>query len=121
MGARCCNEARLGGWLALVLVLVGCGPQGPSPGADSGIMGEVQIVRLGFAAPLTGPQAHYGKEMGNGVLLAVEEINGEAPRIGGGPVRFELLSEDDQAESQAGSPGGAKAARCRHSRHARPF
>lgn len=102
MGARCCNEARLGGWLALVLVLVGCGPQGPSPGADSGIMGEVQIVRLGFAAPLTGPQAHYGKEMGNGVLLAVEEINGEAPRIGGGPVRFELLSEDDQADPKQG-------------------
>ena len=68
-----------------------------TPHAAVGAVGE-QVVRLGFAAPLTGPQAHYGNDMKNGVLLALEEVNAIRPRIGGAAVRFELLAEDDQAD-----------------------
>ncbi|HEX9181374.1 MAG TPA: branched-chain amino acid ABC transporter substrate-binding protein, partial [Burkholderiales bacterium] len=61
------------------------------------------VVKLGFAAPLTGPQAHYGQEMMNGVVLALEEINAAKPVIGGRPVRFELMAEDDQADPRIGT------------------
>lgn len=57
-----------------------------------------RVVRIGFAAPLTGPQAHYGRDMQNGILLAIEEINVSQPKLGGHAVRFELLAEDDQAD-----------------------
>jgi len=32
-------------------------------------------VKIGFAAPLTGVNAGYGKDLENGVLLAIEEAN----------------------------------------------
>ncbi|HEX7890872.1 MAG TPA: trypsin-like peptidase domain-containing protein, partial [Ramlibacter sp.] len=34
-----------------------------------------QVVRIGHAAPLSGPQAHYGRDNDNGVRMAVDEIN----------------------------------------------
>ena len=69
------------------------------PAAPQGAaVARERVVRLGFAAPLTGPQAHYGRDMQNGVLLAIEEINASHTQIGGASVRFELLAEDDQAD-----------------------
>ena len=32
-----------------------------------------KVIKLGFSAPLTGPQAHYGEDMRNGLVLALEE------------------------------------------------
>ncbi len=84
-------------------MLGACGDQASSPGAGAPTPGAERVVRLGFAAPLTGPQAHHGKDMQNGVVLALEEINSERPVIGGQPVRFELLSEDDQADPRQGT------------------
>ena len=57
-----------------------------------------QIVRIGFASPLTGPQAHYGKDNENGARMAIDELNAKKIVIGGKPVRFELVVEDDQAD-----------------------
>ncbi len=57
-----------------------------------------EIVKIGCVAPLTGPQAHLGKDIENGCRLAVTEINARGPQLGGQPVRFELLVEDDQAD-----------------------
>ena len=79
-----------------------CGRQDSPETAQTAAGGE-EVVRLGFAAPLTGPQAHYGKEMQNGITLAIEEINAAKPRIGGRAVRFELLPEDDQADPKQGT------------------
>lgn len=56
------------------------------------------MVNIGFAAPLTGPQAHYGEEYKNGVTLAIEDANAENPTIDGKPVKFQLQAEDDQAD-----------------------
>ena len=58
--------------VALMLALGGTAPQAAP-----------LEVKLGFAAPLTGPQAHYGKDMQNGVQLAIEEVNASKPKIGG--------------------------------------
>jgi branched-chain amino acid transport system substrate-binding protein len=60
------------------------------------------MVKIGFAAPLTGPQAHYGEEMKHGVELALEDANAQSPMIGGRPVRFHLIAEDDQADPGTG-------------------
>ncbi|MGA3953057.1 branched-chain amino acid ABC transporter substrate-binding protein [Ralstonia nicotianae] len=57
-----------------------------------------QTVRIGNAGPLTGGAAHWGKDNENGARLAVEDLNRKGLVIGGKKVRFELLSEDDQAD-----------------------
>lgn len=59
---------------------------------------QIEEIKIGFAAPLTGAQSHYGKDMQNGILLAIEEVNQTKPRIAGKEVKFVLLSEDDQAD-----------------------
>lgn len=64
---------------------------------------QAQEVKLGFAAPLTGAQAHYGKDMQNGIQLALDEFNATKPVIGGTPVKFVLQSEDDQADARQGT------------------
>ncbi len=60
-------------------------------------------VKLGFAGPLTGAQAQYGKDMQNGIVLAIEEMNATNPKIGGKNVKFVLQSEDDQADPRTGA------------------
>ncbi|HTK02426.1 MAG TPA: branched-chain amino acid ABC transporter substrate-binding protein [Bordetella sp.] len=55
-------------------------------------------VKLGYAGPLTGPQAHYGEDMQNGLVLAIEEANKKGIKLGGKTVKFVLISKDDQAD-----------------------
>lgn len=92
---------------SLLLLLLGtlmissCGKQESgtaSPTAEAAKSAETVTVKIGFAAPLTGPQAHLGKDMENGAQLAIEEINAGQPNIGNRPARFELLVEDDMAD-----------------------
>jgi len=64
---------------------------------------QVEDVKIGFAGPMTGAQAHYGKDFQNGVTLAIEETNATKPVIGGKPVRFVLDSADDQADPRTGT------------------
>ncbi|MDC6127644.1 branched-chain amino acid ABC transporter substrate-binding protein, partial [Burkholderia gladioli] len=42
-----------------------------------------ELVRIGEAAPVTGPASYLGKDTENGARLAVEEINRGALVIGG--------------------------------------
>lgn len=56
------------------------------------------VVKLGFAAPLTGPQSHYGEDMKNGLTLALEEANKQNIQLDGKTAKFELVSRDDQAD-----------------------
>ncbi|AXQ28829.1 branched-chain amino acid ABC transporter substrate-binding protein [Solimonas sp. K1W22B-7] len=86
--------------LAAALAVSGCGKKegatasGAAPKAADGAL----VVKVGHASPLTGPQAHLGKDNENGVRLAIDELNGKGFEIGGKKVHFELLSEDDQAD-----------------------
>jgi len=75
------------------LLLAGCGPQ-EAPKTASGEL----IVKIGSVAPLTGPQAHLGKDNDNGARMAIEEVNARGVTLGGQKVRFEIMSEDDQAD-----------------------
>jgi branched-chain amino acid transport system substrate-binding protein len=60
------------------------------------------VVRIGFASPLTGGQASYGKDNQNGAQMAIDELNTQGLRIGGKTVKFELMAEDDQADPKMG-------------------
>lgn len=57
-----------------------------------------EVVKLGTAAPLTGTQSHLGKDIENGVRLAIEEYNAKGVTLGGKKVKFEVQAEDDQAD-----------------------
>jgi branched-chain amino acid transport system substrate-binding protein len=61
-------------------------------------VGAVETIKVGVVAPLTGPQAHLGKDIENGARLAVDAINATNPSLGGKPVQFILQAEDDQAD-----------------------
>jgi branched-chain amino acid transport system substrate-binding protein len=63
----------------------------------------LQPVRIGFASPLTGPQAHYGTDNLNGARMAIDALNARKIAIGKNTVRFELLAEDDQADPKTGT------------------
>ena len=69
---------------------------------------DVQVVRIGHVAPLSGGQAQYGKDNENGVRLALEEINALAPVIGGKKISFQLLGEDDAADPRQGTAAAQK-------------
>jgi branched-chain amino acid transport system substrate-binding protein len=80
---------------ALALGLNACGKKDETATGTSA--GEM-TVKIGQVSPLTGPQAHLGKDNDNGARLALEEINARGLIIGGKKIRFELISEDDQAD-----------------------
>lgn len=63
---------------------------------------ETLTVTIGVAAPMTGNNAEYGKDVENGVTVAVNEANAKHLVIGGKPVHFVILSEDDQADPKTG-------------------
>jgi branched-chain amino acid transport system substrate-binding protein len=62
-----------------------------------------QTVKLGFSAPMTGPQAQYGKDYESGVLLAVDDFNATHPKVDGKITTFSLDSADDQADPKTGT------------------
>jgi branched-chain amino acid transport system substrate-binding protein len=61
------------------------------------------IVTIGHAGPLTGSIAHQGKDDENGVALAIAQANARHLVIGGKPVEFRMLSEDDQGDPKVGT------------------
>jgi branched-chain amino acid transport system substrate-binding protein len=77
-----------------VLALAGCEKSATS---DQNTSGEL-VVRIGASAPLTGPQAHLGKDNENGTRMAIDDANAKGIMIGGRKAHFELISEDDQAD-----------------------
>ncbi len=79
--------------IAAAFVVSACGDKAE----DAAAAGPV-VIKIGHSAPLTGPQAHLGKDNESGVLLAIDEANAAGMEIGGKKVRFELVSEDDQAD-----------------------
>lgn len=91
------SNLRLSFVVACAVLLVACG-KSEGPAASGG--GDELVVKIGAAAPLTGPQAHIGKDNENGTRMAIEDANAKGVILGGKKVRFELLSEDDQADGK---------------------
>jgi branched-chain amino acid transport system substrate-binding protein len=91
--------------VATAVLMLGCGKEEPPPPAQAPVPAAPQAVtvRIGHVAPLTGGIAHLGKDNENGARLALDEANAENLRIGGKPVKFELVAEDDQADPKVGN------------------
>jgi branched-chain amino acid transport system substrate-binding protein len=64
---------------------------------------DVQVVKIGHVAPMSGPQAHYGRDNENGVLMAIEDLNKQNIVIGGKKIKFEIQAEDDAADPKQGT------------------
>jgi branched-chain amino acid transport system substrate-binding protein len=74
--------------LGLSGALAGCGPKVPD------------VIKIGVAQPLSGPSEARGKDLLNGVNLAVEELNASNFKIDGKVVKFETVAHDDKADKE---------------------
>ena len=85
--------------LLVAAVMTGCGKETPPPAPKAAATKppETLIVKIGAASPLTGPQAHIGIDIRNGVQLAIEDANTANIEIGGRKAKFEMVPEDDEA------------------------
>lgn len=61
------------------------------------------VVKIGHVAPMSGGQAHYGKDNENGARMAIEDLNAKGVVIGGKKVTLELVAEDDAADPKQGT------------------
>ncbi len=80
------------------LGLTACGQKDNPPAAGAEV-----TIKVGHAAPLTGPQAHLGKDNEHGAVMAIDELNSRGLLISGSKVKFVLISEDDQADPKTGT------------------
>ncbi|MBI5926692.1 MAG: branched-chain amino acid ABC transporter substrate-binding protein [Aquabacterium sp.] len=66
------------------------------------------VVKIGHVGPVSGAQAHYGRDNENGARMAVAELNAQKLSIGGKKVTFELVAEDDAADPKQGTAAAQK-------------
>ncbi|MCM5678163.1 branched-chain amino acid ABC transporter substrate-binding protein [Schlegelella sp. S2-27] len=59
-------------------------------------------IKIGVAQPTSGPLESLGKDMVNGVKLAVDDINKQGLKIDGQAVRLEVIAVDDKADAEVG-------------------
>src|SRR5665647_3138377 len=66
------------------------------------------VVKIGHVAPMSGSQAHYGKDNENGARMAIADLNAQNIVIGGKKIKFELIAEDDAADPKQGTAAAQK-------------
>ena len=66
-------------------------------------LAQDMVVKIGHVAPMSGGQAHYGKDNENGVRMAIDDLNAQKVVIGGKTIKFELAAEDDAADPKQGT------------------
>jgi len=66
-------------------------------------MAQEAVVKIGHVAPMSGSQAHYGKDNENGTRMAIEDLNAQKIKIGGKTIKFEIAAEDDAADPKQGT------------------
>jgi branched-chain amino acid transport system substrate-binding protein len=77
--------------------------------AISGVaLAQDTVVKIGHVAPMSGAQAHYGKDNENGVRMAIEDLNAQGVTIGGKKVKLEIQAEDDAADPKQGTAAAQK-------------
>ena len=69
---------------------------------------QEQVVKIGHVAPLSGPQAHFGKDNENGARMAIDDLNAQGITIGGKKIKFELQAEDDASDPKQGTAAAQK-------------
>ena len=76
-------------------VVQAAGTEAPKAGPAGGDRAAARVVTLGVAVPLSGPLSPRGRDAVRGAQMAIDEANAAQPRLGGQPVRWRLLAEDD--------------------------
>jgi branched-chain amino acid transport system substrate-binding protein len=66
-------------------------------------LADEMVVKIGHVAPMSGSQAHYGKDNENGVRMAIEDLNAQKVVIGGKTIKFEIAAEDDAGDPKQGT------------------
>jgi branched-chain amino acid transport system substrate-binding protein len=66
------------------------------------------VVKIGHVGPVSGAQAHYGKDNENGARMAIDDLNAKGVTIGGKKVKLELVPEDDAADPKQGTAAAQK-------------
>ncbi len=100
--------------IAAAVALAACGKkEEAAPAADAAApaaapAAQAQVIKIGHVGPTSGPIAHLGKDNENGARMAVDELNEANVTIGGQPVKFELLAEDDAADPKQGTAAAQK-------------
>jgi len=69
---------------------------------------QEMVVKIGQVGPTSGGIAHLGKDVENGVRMALDEANSKGVLIGGRKARFELLAEDDAGDPKQGTAAAQK-------------
>ncbi|MFV0679482.1 branched-chain amino acid ABC transporter substrate-binding protein [Ottowia sp.] len=69
---------------------------------------DVQVVKIGHVAPMSGPQAHFGKDNENGARMAVDDLNTQNIVLAGKKIKFELVPEDDASDPKQGTAAAQK-------------
>jgi branched-chain amino acid transport system substrate-binding protein len=87
--------SSLGGWAFVPTLFIAL--------SSSPVFAKEVVVKIGHIAPLSGPQAHYGKDNESGARLAIEDLNKLKIQIEGGTAKFELVAEDDAADPKTGA------------------
>ncbi len=80
---------------ALSFALLGCQPKSESGGGNAAAGGGDILV--GEYGSLSGPQATFGQSTHNGIMMAVDEVNG-AGGVNGRKIK--VLTEDDQSKQE---------------------
>ena len=76
--------------------------------AMTGAMAQEQVIKIAHIGPVSGPQAHFGKDDENGVRMAIEDLNAKGWTIGGKKAKFVLVAEDDGADPKQGTAAAQK-------------
>ena len=61
------------------------------------------VVKIGHVGPLSGPDAHLGRDNELGAKMAIDELNAKGVVIGGKKAKFQLLAEDDASDPKQGT------------------
>jgi branched-chain amino acid transport system substrate-binding protein len=76
--------------------------------AAGSVAAQDLVVKIGHVGPVSGAQAHYGKDNENGARMAIEDLNAKGVTIGGKKAKFELVAEDDAADPKQGTAAATK-------------
>lgn len=98
IASRPSSRRRLVAGAALTLVAA------VAAGGLAGCHRTPAVLKIGVAQPLSGNLQALGQDLLNGARMAVDEINeAGGVSIDGTPVRFEIVSADDQANAGRGA------------------
>ncbi len=62
-----------------------------------------QVVKIGHVGPVSGPNAHLGKDNENAARMAIDELNAKGFTLNGQKVKLQLLAEDDGSDPKQGT------------------